>query len=73
MAASTRVDALVERMQRLALENEPLLRTMIRETVLGPAAATRLGQWMCCAVVRQSLNERAAGLVKDRARARKSS
>ncbi|MDP9089842.1 MAG: hypothetical protein M3O26_14010 [Pseudomonadota bacterium] len=29
-----RVDAMVKNMQRLALENEPLLRTMIHETVL---------------------------------------
>jgi AcrR family transcriptional regulator len=127
-----RVDALVESMQRLALENESLLRTMIHETVLtpaqgnaprrgsrrlewiesaieplrqrlapadykrvvsalalctgieallvlrdicglAPAEATRVSQWMSRALVRQSLNERAAGLARHRARSRKSS
>jgi AcrR family transcriptional regulator len=127
-----RIDALVESMQRLALENESLLRTMIHETVLTPAPgaaprrgsrrlewiesaiaplqrrlapadykrvvnalalctgieallvlrdiccltpadATRVSQWMCRAIVRQSLNERAATRVNKRARSRKSS
>lgn len=127
-----RVDALVESMQRLALENELLLRTMIHETVLTPAAgntqrrgsrrlewiesaveplrqrlaptdykrvvsalalctgieallvlrdiccltpgeATRVSQWMCRAIVRQSLSGRTASRVKKRARVRKSS
>ena len=34
--AELHIDALVKQMQRLALENESLLRTMIHETVLQP-------------------------------------
>ncbi|SFS03751.1 transcriptional regulator, TetR family [Dyella sp. OK004] len=40
-AIETRVDALVEQMQRLALANEALLRTMIHETVLHAPSDTQ--------------------------------
>ncbi|MEP6939844.1 MAG: TetR/AcrR family transcriptional regulator [Rudaea sp.] len=40
-AIEARIDALVEQMQRLALSNENLLRTMIHETVLHPPGNTR--------------------------------
>ena len=51
-----RVDALVRNMQRLAIENEPLLRTIIHDTVLAPASAaqprrgTRRLEWIESAV-----------------------
>ena len=47
-----RVDTLVENMQRLALENETFLRTMIHETVMGrpadaePRRGTRRLEWI---------------------------
>jgi AcrR family transcriptional regulator len=122
-----RVGALVENMQRLALEHEPLLRTMIHETVLAtpsdaeprrgtrrlewiesaieplrerlgsadyrrlvcalalctgieallvlrdicglsPAELSRVSQWMCRAMVRQSINDRDAAQRKRRGR-----
>jgi AcrR family transcriptional regulator len=40
-AVEARVDALVEQMQRLALANEQLLRTMIHETVLHAPSDTK--------------------------------
>src|ERR1700744_1402438 len=51
-----RVDALVEQMQRLALANEALLRTMIHETVLHaptdtqPPRGTRRVEWIDAAI-----------------------
>src|ERR1700754_2157454 len=55
-AIEARVDALVEQMQRLALANEALLRTMIHETVLHasddkqPPRGTRRVEWIEAAV-----------------------
>ena len=55
-AIEARVDALVEQMQRLALANEPLLRTMIHETVLHspsdtqPPRGTRRVEWIESAI-----------------------
>jgi hypothetical protein len=124
-----RVDALVENMQRMAIENETLLRTMIHETVLAipsdaeprrgtrrldwiesaieplrerlgnadymrlvgalalctgieallvlrdicglsPAELTRVSQWMCRAMVKQSIGDRDAAQRKRRDRMR---
>lgn len=55
-AIEARVDALVEQMQRLALANEALLRTMIHETVLHaptdtqPPRGTRRVEWIDAAI-----------------------
>lgn len=55
-AIEARVDALVEQMQRLAIANEALLRTMIHETVLHPSSdtqpprGTRRVEWIEAAV-----------------------
>jgi AcrR family transcriptional regulator len=55
-AIEARVDALVAQMQRLALANEPLLRTMIHETVLHspsdtqPPRGTRRVEWIETAI-----------------------
>lgn len=55
-AIEARVDALVEQMQRLALANEALLRTMIHETVLHaptdtqPPRGTRRIEWIETAI-----------------------
>lgn len=51
-AIEARIDALVEQMQKLALSNENLLRTMIHETVLQPSGdahpprGTRRIEWI---------------------------
>lgn len=55
-AIEARVDTLVEQMQRLALANEALLRTMIHETVLHaptatqPPRGTRRVEWIDAAI-----------------------
>lgn len=55
-AIEARVDALVEQMQRLAIANEALLRTMIHETVLHsptdtqPPRGTRRVEWIDAAI-----------------------
>lgn len=55
-AIEARVEALVEQMQRLALANEALLRTMIHETVLHaptdtqPPRGTRRVEWIDAAI-----------------------
>ena len=64
-AIEARVDALVEQMQRLAVANEALLRTMIHETVLHsptdtqPPRGTRRVEWIDAAI--QPLRARLGG------------